>query len=272
MAFLNAASTSLPGSRTYLEAVARVVQATGQIPPANLSPESPEHVQRAMVAVEDAFVRIYNAAFWNFRRSHGWLEIEDEVAAYQLPDDFAARGGNIIQMSDPELVDTDGKHLPHGAIRYVDYETLLRIAPEYRFSARGFAGGLTEINRNKRWIRENAGGAPELFSIYGTTLFLYPIISFVAGLPPNWSNEVPVLFPYYRRAPSLAEDGDVVELPHNLAPAHHFLSLAYYKQSQEYGDFQADEQRGERHLAEQITAMNAVTGDLDTAFADGLIG
>lgn len=259
---------ALPGAKTFLDAVARVVRATGQIPPANLSAESPEHVQRAMAAVQDAYDRVYHAAFWQFRRVHAWLELEDEVAAYVLPEDFAARGGNIIQMSDY----TDGgEHRPRGPVRYVDYERLIQIQPEYRFAERRNAGPLSERQRDQAWIREVSGGPPELFTIYGTSLMVYPVPS-ATKLPDDWSLDVLLTFPYYRRAEVLTDSSDVVNIPFNLHAAHHFLALGYYKQSQEYSDFQADEARGERHLAEQITAMNAVAGDLETAFAEGLIG
>lgn len=277
MAFLDAASgaepnPTQPGARTFLDAVARVVRATGQIPPASLSAESPEHVQRAMAAVQDAYERVYHAAFWQFRRVHGWLTLEDEVAAYVLPTDFAARGGNLIQISDSDL-NNDGTNVKHqvtGPVRYVDYERLLQIQPEYRFAERRNPGELTERLRDARWIRENSG-PPELFTIYGTSLMVYPIPS-STSLPDDWFLTVALSFPYYRKAEMLLEDSDMINIPYNLQAAHHFLSLAYYKQSQEYSDFQADEARGERQLAEQITAMNAVAGDLETAFAEGLIG
>lgn len=249
-----------PAARTYLEAVQRVVRATGLDAPSSITGAVPNHIGRAKAAVDDALQRAYNACLWDFRGRWGYLELEDDTVWYALPGDWVARATDAMVMRDS--VNTLGNYNVYGPIPYLDYKRLLGEFPDLPLpvDSQIAEGGSVYVQRVTQ-VRPEHRGIPKFFTIHGDLLGVWPVPHSDLEDDYDFSMSVPWLISYWGSQKDLTENEDTIPLPQHLLVPMHWLALAYFKQSQEYGDFQADEARGEGLLANEVAKEYQKQGD-----------
>ena len=232
--------TTIEG-RTFLSCVQRIVAASGETRPGSLVSPT-DRVYRAMMAVNNAYDRIWNAAKWPFRHVPQEIALVANKMWYELPEDFQ-------RIKTPPCYNSG-----NGKLTYLDYEVLLGQHPDIRsFPPGGDGQSLTTIAQH---TSNSYFGIPSIYTLDGNGylgLFLVPSADFIADQPY-------LQYRYWRVQPSLFDDGDVLEFPKELWYAHHLLALGEYKQMLEYSDSVNDLAMGEAKLNEAI----AMYGLLDT--------
>ena len=234
MAFISYDETGfaqMPSARTYLQAVQRVVRATGHAAPTNLGDGSPEYVLRAMTAVNDAYERVWNAARWQFRIRFTWLQLEDRVVWYRLPADWAGLASDVIQFSGIFYGGDGIRHYTPGPLRHVMFEELADAVPNLRISPQSQTVPTPTQTAIKNAVLEEHAGAPEVFCITGNHMMVWPPP--VAGdpkMPVDWSFDPLLLVRYVKAFIPLSANDDEILLTQELLGPLHWLALGYYKQ------------------------------------------
>jgi len=214
--------------RTLLTATRRIVTGVGETAPSTVA-GAQTTVLRAIDAVNDAQDEIYSRSQWDFRYDWVPIDLVDSHGWYDLPEDFGEAATDIPI------------HLGDAVLEYVPFRDVLKMYPRFRLFPIGSGANISVVAQAVASAEQF--GTPLLWSILNDQLLLYPA--------PNaaWvTAQVQIFMGYYRQPAVLIADGDLLDLPKNLWPAHYHLSLAYLKQHLEYADFQADEQRAERKI------------------------
>jgi len=254
-----------PAGRTYLVAVQRVIRSCGEDPPTSITGSQSNHVERAKAAVDDALQRVYNACLWDFRGRWGYLAMENNIMWYQLPADWAARATDLLTCSNVTGdEDTGGITNDYGPVRFVDYQRLIKVYPwiAIPIDTQVTETDLAQIIKMADLKQHQWRGVPEHFTIFGDMIGIYPIPDIdLDDEEEGFSMNLDLLVAYWGFQKDLSLNDDMIPLPTNLLEAHHNLALSRYKQSLEYSDYVADEQRGEGMLALEVAKYLQKAGD-----------
>ena len=211
--------------RTYIQAVNKVVKATGKGEVATLAGAT-RQVSIAMSAVEDARDRVYYRTKWDFTR--GFFEIDLAVFQvwYALPVDFNGFASPISM------------NRTTGMITYMDYEDLLLNWPDLRMFPPGSGvGGIKSLTQ--ALAQDHNIGEPNTYTATGGYLGMMPMPSqdFI-------DLEDLVYGTYWKQAPVLSGDNADIGLPRNLWECAHLIALGLFKIALEYDDGPQDEAKG----------------------------
>jgi hypothetical protein len=222
--------------RSVQTEIVRLVAGLGETPPYGTESPREQVTQMAIDAMNDAIQYIYNRAQWDFRLHWAGLTLAEAQAYYQMPDDFSELAFEFQVYSGTRL-------LP-----YIDYRDFLQCNPDFRGYPVGSADQNLVVIQGFIAQKFELADTPTHFSITNDMILIWP--------PPNadWVlNNSLLMVPYYKMAPiDLHMNATEIPLPANLLNAMHFIALGYLKQYLEYPDFERDESRGERMLAQAI--------------------
>ena len=247
-------SSRVPVTTTYLAEVGRVLRSCGMPTPSDFnSPEKTTLIAQAAVA--DAAERVWSAHRWEWRIVPRGFLFENKVSVYDLPDDWQEYAAGPVQ-ADTESLQTDDPD----AIQVVDFATFIRCIPQALFAAESaevLKMGLSALSSlNIMQGDERYSGRPKYCTIYGSKMAFYPIPNEDVAAE-GWSTAMPVMWFYYGAMPKLEDEDDAIRIPPELLPAVRYFALAMFKQALEYPDFQYDERRAERLLAEKVAQARA---------------
>jgi hypothetical protein len=221
------------GDRTYLDAVNRLLAMIGESEVATLMTPS-RRVANAMRGVEDARDEIYYRTLWDFRRGFMSVPLVASTMWYELPVDYQ------------EMAQFMSRNSNIAVIPYLSFDNMIQRWPELRMFPPGAGvGGI-----------QSALQAADQTTNFGPSTF-YTIWSGYLGLMPVPDADFVTLEgtlygTYWKQAPALVGDQDLLGLPRQLWLAHHSLALASFKKYMEYPDWPADKQDGMRLLSEQL--------------------
>jgi len=257
MGFLSTSTVTarIPSTRTFLQAVGRIMNACGIDAPTDLADASAViNVKQAKNACNDALSRIWTANRWEWRMRHIFLDMDDKVFLYDLPDDFVEAGAGLMRAYDTS------------PMTFIGYGDLMVKYPELAMADETLMteGGTTFSDLMDEMLADNTqlGSLPTHWTITGDRLGLFPVPWQDNVDSDDWTNKSRLLVSYYGALKELSANADTLPIPFELYPAHHWLALAYLKQGLEYGDFTADEQRGERLL--QVAVAKSRQKQADT--------
>lgn len=254
MGFLKTAAVTarIPSTRTFLQSVQRIINAVQETQPSSLTSPSLRTTQ-AMNACNEALVRIWTANRWRWRYRWIYLDMEDTVFMYELPDDFDQDGSTLMRVN-------DWTPMP-----YTDYHRLMQQHPQLAIADPTIysEGGASFIARIATMIGDDAslGGIPDTWSIVGDYVALFPVPWDADVDSDDWDEKERMMMGYYGSVKELSAATDTLPIPTDLYSAHHWLSLAYLKEAMSYQDFQADEARGERLLKVAVARSKVMEND-----------
>lgn len=256
MGFLSTTSVTarIPSTRTFLQAVGRVMNGCGLSAPTTLTDASATvNIRMAKNAVNEALSRIWTAARWDWRARHIFLDMDDKVFLYDLPNDFVESGAGIMRPYDTS---------PMG---FIDYSNLMIKYPELAMADETLMteGGTTYSDLMDTMLADNTqlGSLPTHWTITGDRMGLFPVPWQANVDSDDWTNKSRLLVSYFGALKELSADADTLPVPFELYPAHHWLALSYFKQGLEYKDSQIDENRGERFLQIAVAKNKQKGGD-----------
>ena len=211
--------------RTYIQAVNRVVKATGKSEAATLLGAS-RQVSIAMSAVEDARDRVYYRTKWEFRRGFFEVALAQYQVWYELPADFQKLASPISMNRNT------------GMITYMRYEDMLLNWPDLRLFPPGSGVGGIESVTQAAAQTHNFGESTTCTTLNGYLgLMPMPDSTFV-------DLEGILYATYWKQAPALTQDYDDIGLPRELWECAHLIALGLFKIALEYADGPADEAKG----------------------------
>lgn len=228
-----------PGTRTYLEAVKRIVAACGQNEPATLSSPSLT-VRRAMRAVEDARDQIYYKARWKFRRDFFPVDLVANQMWYELPEDFDdfASGISVNDVTPP--------------LAFIEWERLLQEYPWLRSYPPG--AGIMDLTLVLQLsAQDQAFGIPSVYTQWGLDyvgLMRIPDADYVDA-------QVKLVGSYWRSPASLVSDSDSIDLSRDLWKCHTMLAQASLKEALEFKDWRDDEALGQQFLRDAVAGSRS---------------
>lgn len=238
-----------PNQRLFKTQVGRIMSACGLPDPETV--ESPlDQTITAIANVNDALEVVWNATMWEWRKKQIYFEMDTTEGYYDLPPDFHmfTREGAISGFrGEIGLPYADWAHL------MTQYPWLVLGPDDVSPADIGMGGLLVEM------IEDNDGyGIPQFYSLTRGKLVLFPFPdSSKYASADDWERDRLMLFSYFASFRTLSTDTDEIPLPHELLPALHFISLAFFKQAYEYPDFGADEQRGFAFLKAEVSKSKA---------------
>jgi len=211
--------------RTYIQAVNKILKATGKGEAVTLSGAS-RHVSIAMSAVEDARDRVYYRTKWDFRRGFFSIDLAEYQVWYELPVDYQ------------KLASPISLNRVTGMITYMKYEDMLLNWPDLRMFPPGSGVGGAESVVQALAQTHNIGESNTCTSLNGY-LGLMPM--------PNQDFvdlEGTIYATYWKQAPVMRNDSDDISLPRELWECAHLVALGLFKSALEYADGPQDEAKG----------------------------
>ncbi len=246
-------SARQPSSRTFLQAVELIMRSCGMPTPGSV--DNPDtRTSQAMSAVNLALDRVWYFMPWSWRIGWAYLNWGEYQMMYPLPGDWDQPYGCLLTLKTEDNVANE-------LIRIVPYAEILEHYPMLRIPANAqiAEGGLDEVSKVVSMLGdEGLLGKPKYAFIVGGQMGFLPVPG--DGIVEGFDIDCPALVKYFYRRKELTENTDPLAVPHDLYGAVHFLALGYFKQYSEYGDWQHDEARGERYLAEQAGKARLAEG------------
>jgi len=217
--------------RTFLDAVKLAMQGCGYPAPGTLT-GADRNTARAMEAVKVALNEIFHATQWDWRFNWWSLTMLDNQMWYEPPADFSVPGAQF-GMKDRTF-----------DVRFMSWEQLSLKWPYVRHVPAPFGNATLAAEA----VQSTYQGSPYYWTIKGGYVGLWPV-------PNDDSIEVDgtiLIGGYYATHMTVYEDGDELDIPSELYPAHEFLTSAYFKQALEWGDFKITEDRGRGLLVQAV--------------------
>lgn len=223
--------------RTLLSSVQDICGMSGISRPATIVSPDRNTVQ-AILACQQALNTIWYKTRWDWRFVWWRLEMVADQMWYDVPLDFDAAGSVF------------GVHRSSSPIGFLPWEEMIENFPAIRNLPPAFATVDTDLEA----VDSACSGMTEHWTIKGGYVGLWqpPSAGFIEQSSPS------LVGGYYRKLLMPYGEGDEIEIPMDLYPAHDNLALGIFKQYKEHPDWKVTKQAGEQMLAEAVARQRRV--------------